>query len=92
MYMCMIFMYEFVCVCVYLLSLISKLYTKKLGVLLTLETLNEQALGSNIFINTNINKFYFPLLFQSLHSNDISFSPLGYCHRIINSFHNTIHQ
>ena len=80
------------CVCVYLLSLISKLYTKKLGVLLTLETLNEQALGSNIFINTNINKFYFPLLFQSLHSNDISFSPLGYCHRIINSFHNTIHQ
>jgi len=67
--MCIFCMYEFVfvcmctcvcvCVCVHLLSPINKLDAKKFGVMLTLESCNEQALDSNIFINTKIISFIF---------------------------------
>ena len=65
-----------VCVCACVLRPVSKIDTKKFGALVKLETCNEEVLVSNIFINTNNKKFYFPCFFQSLHSNDISLSPL----------------
>jgi len=39
-----------------ILSPVSKLDTDQFGVLLTLETCNEESLGSNIFINTYNNE------------------------------------
>jgi len=88
--MCIFCMYEFVfvcmcmctcvcvcvCVCVHLLSPINKLDTKKFGVMLTLDSCNEQALHSIIFINTKNNKFYFPFFFSP--STRMAFHSLHY--------------
>jgi len=45
-----------VCVCVCILSPVSKLDTNQCGVLVKLYACNEEAICSNIFVNTNNNE------------------------------------